>query len=193
MNYCESCKYLFESSTCPECGSRNLRPVEDNDYCFLIECSSTYGKMLAEILENEKIPCTMIPSGNGTRSALGLNLENLQLFVPYQFYDRASDLHNYLKNDPTEKIKTALLDNREKWHVIGKFTEGKLKKKLRLPKDADLFRHCEEIVNNSEKILDQGSISSCPEGGHYLFVYSASEELTFNSATFELMYAKIRK
>ena len=55
MNYCESCKYLCESSSCPECGSRELRPVEDNDYCFLVECSSTFGKMLAEILENNGI------------------------------------------------------------------------------------------------------------------------------------------
>ena len=135
----------------------------------------------------------MIPCGNGMRSALGLNLENLQLFVPYQFYDRALDLHDYLKGDPTEEIKKSLLENRKKWHVIGRFTEGKFKKKLKISKDADLFQHCEEIVNSSEKILDQGSISSCLEGGHYLFVYTDTAELTFNSETFELMYAKIRK
>ena len=52
----------------------------------------------------------MIPCGNGARSALGLNLENLQLFVPYQFYVRAVDLHDYFKNDPTEDFKKSLID-----------------------------------------------------------------------------------
>jgi hypothetical protein len=65
--------------------------------------------MLNEIFENESIPCSMIPCGNGARSALGLNLENLQLFVPYQFYDRAVDLHDYFKSDPTEDFKKHLL------------------------------------------------------------------------------------
>ena len=111
MNYCESCKCLCQSGICPECGNDQLRQAENDDWCFFLECNSTFGKMLNEIFENESIPCSMIPCGNGTRSALGLNLENLQLFVPYQFYDRAVDLHDYFKSDPTEDFKKTLIEN----------------------------------------------------------------------------------
>jgi hypothetical protein len=73
------------------------------------------------------------------------------------------------------------------------FTEKKLKKKLNIAKDEDLFRHCEEIINCANNITDGGSISSCVNGGHYLFVRAANAELTFNSATYELLHAKKSK
>lgn len=193
MNYCESCKCLCQSGVCPECGNDQLRQAENDDWCFFLECNSTFGKMLNEIFENESIPCSMIPCGNGARSALGLNLENLQLFVPYQFYDRAVDLHDYFKSDPTEDFKKSLIENREKWHTVGMFTEKKLKKKLNIAKDEDLFRYCEEIINCANNITDGGSISSCVNGGHYLFVRASNAELTFNSATYELLHAKKSK
>ena len=193
MKYCKSCKYLCDSVPCLICGSPDLCEVQNDDYCFLFECDTAFGETLEEIFENEAIPHAMVPSGNGVRSALGLNLENFKIFVPYEFYGQASEIINYFTSDSTEELKNDLLNNRSKWHIQGMFTEKKLKKKLNISKDGNLFSHCESIVSTAIKITDEGLISSCAEGGHYLNIIGENATLMFNSITYELLHAKAHK
>ena len=55
MNYCEKCHMLLEEATCPECGGKRLRPVQEDDYCLLAEKEELWAGMLEELLTNESI------------------------------------------------------------------------------------------------------------------------------------------
>ena len=195
MNYCEHCKMLTTDTVCPDCGKKALRAAQNDDFCLLLCCDSMFGEMLEEALLDEEIPCAKIPDGTGVRSALGLSLENFRIFVPYSLYEKAKEVYLSLCSDPQEEqeeLRTSLLENREDWFVNGSSAEKKMKKKLGIPQEDDLFAFCEEIVKTAKQIVDQGWLSSCPAGGHQLAVTSEAFKLFFNSETFELMDVKKR-
>lgn len=91
LYYCENCRILNEQDYCQSCGKENLRNPNKNDFCFLVEVDSMFGEILKGVFKEENIPCVGIPSGNGVRSLFALKLENLKLFVPYEFFDRAKE------------------------------------------------------------------------------------------------------
>lgn len=195
MNYCAHCKLLTPKTTCPACSKKDLGEVKKDDFCLLLECDSLFGEMLEEVLQEEGIPCAKIAEGTGVRSALGLSLEKFRMYVPYGFYEQAKDACLALSSNPEEEnedLRSLLLENRETWFIDSSSAEKKMKKKLDLPKDADLFAFCEKIVQNATDLADQGWISSCPAGGHYLAVFTEDIKLLFNSETFELLDAKKR-
>ena len=164
-----------------------MREVEDGDFCLLVECLQNEGEILKSFLEAEEIPCVLMPSGNGLRTVLGLNLENYKVFVPYQFYDKASEMVDFISNDSTEQLKERLLEHIELWHFKNESSEKKFRKKFELKKDADLLFYIKEEVSQALLIADEGLIYACSERGHFIAVKSEQGNILFNSATYEIL------
>ncbi len=193
MYYCENCKLLCHETVCGECGKSDLRPPLNEDFCYFTECSEDQAKMLKEALKSEDIPCALIPSGSGVRSALGLTLENMKVYLPYGFLDRGQELFDGIflpPLDETEELKALLLENQESWHVTGFFASRSIRRKLGIPKDHDLAPTLRPLVQSATNIRDEGLISSSVVGGHYLIVKGEKYDLTFDSVSFELLHVK---
>ena len=187
MNYCEDCKLLCGGDECPNCESTFLRQVRDEDYCFLTECTETMGKMLKYAFDDMEIPCALMPFGNGARSALGLNLGNYVLFVPYRHYEQAMDVVEGLSYNPTEDLRQNLLENEDKWHIQSKFTQRRMRKKLKVADDGELIACIRQGLTQAEQLTDNGPIGSCPEGGHYVVFVCRGIKIWFNSSTYEMI------
>ena len=186
MKYCEDCRIICETDTCPLCDSDELREVTENDYCFLIECEEAMGEMLDDALSQQTIKAALMPYGDGARSALGLNLGYYRVYVPYKHYDEARDVATQLSLYPTESIREDLLENKERWHVRSNFAHKRMRKKLKLSEDEELIACVKEAVMNASEITDNGVISSCEEGGHYIAIQVKGRRVWFNSATYEI-------
>ena len=186
MKYCENCKNICDVEQCSFCGNEQMRDVKRDDFCFLLECGETFGEMLRSALTDKNIECVLIPFGNGARSALGLNLGNYRVYVPYQHYERSQEILDTLSCDPAPELKQSLLENLEAWHVKSKRTIKKLRKKLGIAENDDVFGYIRDAVTNATKVSDAGLISSCLYGGHYIKVQIGNNTIWFNSVTYEL-------
>ena len=129
MEYCEKCKVQCPEGRCPVCGSDRLREVQNNDYCLLTECSRNFGEMVRDVFEQNGIQGAFVPFGSGTRSALGLDLEQYRIYVPYERQEEARQIVECFCFDNTEDWREQLLANRSLWHVK---KESALKKMLML-------------------------------------------------------------
>ncbi|MBQ8236081.1 MAG: hypothetical protein IJZ37_05295 [Clostridia bacterium] len=193
MYYCESCKILCPENCCENCGKKALRTVNNDDFCFFIECPEDQAKMLKEALQEENIPCALIPSGRGVRSALGLNLENMRVFLPYAHLEKGEEIFAGIIPPPldeTEELRALLLENKSLWHTTGFFKSRSLRKKLGLSKDDDLNATLEALIKSATGIRDEGLISSSTVGGHYLIAKTEKYDLTFDSVSFEFFHVK---
>lgn len=186
MLYCENCGCLCQDDICPLCDNEALREVRDDDFCILIECEESMAGMIKGALDDMQIECALVPFGNGARSALGLNLGNYRVYVPYRHYDAAWSLTEDFSTDPTEDLRKKLLENRSRWHATSNFAAKRLKKKLGLGADEDLMACICQAVESAEEILDQGAIGGSAEGGHYLKLAVRGKGIWFDSATFEI-------
>lgn len=187
--YCENCHTLNVQDCCLLCGKINLRNPDKNDYCFLIEADSMFGEMFIGILEDENIPYSAMPSGNGIRSIFALKLENYKIYVTYEFIYRAKELLNeILINSEEEEIKD-LKKNLDRLFA-SQNSEKKIKKNLKMSENDSLTAYCADKIINADRIINQGKISSCIKGGYYLYVYKGKEVIIINSATYEIISAK---
>ncbi len=92
MPYCPICKLLVEDQHCPLCGSKNLRAVNDDDYCFLTEKDSIWAGALSELLTQNKIPFIVKQLlGDGLATRIGPAQERIHFYVPYSFYHQAQE------------------------------------------------------------------------------------------------------
>lgn len=187
MKYCVNCRSLCEDEVCSFCGAKKLKDAEDDDFCLLFECERGEGEVLKSFLDEEGIPCVLMPSGNGLRTVLGLNLENYKVFVPYRFYDKASEIVDSISNDSTEQYRERLLEQIGLWHFKNESSEKKFRKKFDLEKGADPLAYVKEEVEQAFLITDEGIIYACPERGHFLSVKSERGNILFNSATYEIV------
>lgn len=186
MNYCEKCHNLCEENRCDLCGNKKLRPVSDDDYCFIIETEQTHGEMLCDIFKQDGIKYALIPTGNGVRSNFGLELENYEIYVQYKNLDAASEIINSFSDQALMVYKDELLDNFEKWFIAKPKYEEKWKKKLGL-KDINIIEFSKSCVEDAEQIVDGGMVLSSTVGGHYYTVYAKKAVILFNSASFEIL------
>ena len=187
MKYCENCRALCQHDVCDICESAELREVLPEDYCILTECAEDFGGLLKNTLEDMDIPCALMPFGNGARSAFGLSLGKYRVFVQYRDYETSKDVLDQLTYDPTEDLRKDLLDNREKWHINGFFAKRRMRRKFQIAKEEDLIDFVARAVGGAAKITDDGAISDCPEGGHYIAVMVNDRKLWLNSATYEIL------
>ena len=186
MKYCENCMTLCASECCEVCGNLQVREVTSKDFCFLLECEETFGEMLKPILDETNIACELIPAGNGARSAFGLRLGNYRVYVPYQQYETAQEILKDLWDDPADDLREDLLENADRWHVKNDGALKKLRKKLALTEKEDFLAYVKDGVASAAEISDDGLISACTRGGHYISVKIKNQRIWFNSETYEI-------
>ena len=94
--YCEDCRRLWErteEAECPACGSRNVGAPKPGDFCFLVEQEAMWNEMLAEVLEQNRIPFVRENVlGAGLTAKLGSAMSRTRLYVPFGWRDRALSL-----------------------------------------------------------------------------------------------------
>lgn len=190
MGYCENCRVVSERERCPLCGTKKLRDVREDDFCLLTEQSSQYGETLTEIFHESGIPCTALPYGRGTETRLGLPLENYRLFVPYLYLEKAENIMRQIEDEKTRKFKTRLLRNAHQFCISEKL-ERKIRKKANLTEE-NFSDFIIDVIKRAEKITDGGKITTCPDGGHYLFCYSRNATVAFHSTTYEILSLTLR-
>lgn len=84
MNFCEGCNIAFEAARCPKCGRRNLRLVQDEDFCLVGQVDRIFGDNLKENLQDENIECVLMPYGSGVNTKFALPSESYLLYVRYK-------------------------------------------------------------------------------------------------------------
>ena len=208
MQFCENCRFVFEGNRCPICDSKKSRPVQDDDFCFLTEKSAAYSAVLTEIFRENDIPCSALPHTRGIEAYFALPPENNRLYVPFHSLEKAKAFLRKTENAETEAWRECLLRNAGNLHASQKF-EKKARKKIKLSEDGDFFGYFVEIVvcycfktsqktgQNcpvfTNKIADEGAITSCTKGGHYLFCFSDTATISVNSETYEILSLTIPK
>ena len=186
MKYCEVCRAVGEFDVCPVCANKNTREPQKDDYCFFMERDQNFAELLDGFLKEEGIPVILMPSGNGFRTFLGLTLENYKMFVPFGFFDQAKDIAIALLNEPIDRLRKTLLENFDAWHFKKDSGAKKMRKKLKLAKDADVLGCIKALVSEADLISDKGAIYSVSDGAHYIGVETENGTVLFNSVTFEI-------
>lgn len=187
MKFCDKCNSLSNLEYCTVCGNKKIREVHYDDFCFLTECEQMHGEMLKDALQEEGINCALMPWGNGVRTQLGLRLDRYKVYVPYQYYESSVELLNSISNSPTtEELKEQILDNIDKWHIVSPRTIKKIRKKLNISEDADIFECIKEGVKKSQCIEDKGILFSFPPSEHGLAVKIDNVTLWFSSESYEI-------
>lgn len=90
MFYCEKCKLLNNDTICGNCGKSHLPTVQPNDICFVVRLWLTYASMYEEALKEQKIPVFSVPCGFSVRTRAS---DDRNIYVPYEFYDKAVDIY----------------------------------------------------------------------------------------------------
>ncbi|MCL2675609.1 MAG: hypothetical protein FWE84_03345 [Firmicutes bacterium] len=183
---------LNEQDSCRFCRKKGLRNPEKNDYCFLVEVDLMFGEMFKGVLEEENIPYSDIPVGNGVRSYFGLRLENLKIFVVYEFFEKAKEILTGILMSFEENQNRNIKKNIDKLFVLPR-SEKKIKKVLNLAENDNLIAYCADKIMNADRIVNKGGISSCIKGGEYICVYKENELIMFNSVTYEIIAAEKTK
>ena len=190
MNYCEKCKIVEYNEYCSVCGRKN-REVSDDDFCFLVKASESFGEMFEDVLRRESIPCAIVPCGTGVSSALALKLESCRIYVPFRFLQKAVELLNDFGSYFDDEMHETLKANFDKLHINPK-VEKKPSKRLKLPQDTSVTDFCKVKLLNAQSFSDNGSITGCPHDGRYLLVYTSQELIMLNSVTFEILSVRKR-
>ena len=181
MNFCENCNFAVEQEYCPVCGSKKLRDVKDDDFCYLADSKMSPCEALIDIFEERDIPYATVPYGMGSRWALPMTL--FRLYVPYRLLEEAKSILRAIEGEETERLRSFLLENRHNFNISPK-REKKIAKKLKLSAGQDFYSYCVNIVTSSKKIVRESMTGG---GGYYVFCYAENEVITFNSQTFEIL------
>ena len=179
MNFCDNCYFVSEATRCPFCGSKKLRQARDDDFCFLTEKSSAYGDMLLEVFKEHGIPCSAMPCGSGIETQFAMPLKNYRLFVPFSFLNEAKSIVLEIEKAETENLRDNLLKNENSLYASEK-VEKKIRKKIRLSGESNFIKYCVGIIQAANKIVSEGRITGCLQGGYYLFCYSDDMILSDN-------------
>jgi len=98
--FCPTCGTLTDAARCPACGSRELRPPREGDFCLLTEKAILWAGMLSDVLTQNDIPFTTKNLlGAGLTAKIGLGGERTRFYVPYGHYQAARDLEQSLFSD----------------------------------------------------------------------------------------------
>ena len=187
MFYCEKCRSVTDRDYCYNCEKGDLREVSAEDHVFLTRCDEHLGEMLSRALDSEGIKCVLSPFGNGVRTAFAMTLGEYKVYVPFKDYGTAlAVLSSIIPNDSTAQIRNELLKNEEKWHTKNEKALKKIRKKLKLTEEEDLISVVKKAVMAAEKLSDEGAISSCVHGGHYITLKINGRYVWFNSVTYEI-------
>lgn len=186
--YCENCLLLNQQDYCKSCGKRNLRNPDDRDFCLLTEVAPMFGLMFKRVLESENIPFHEIYIRD-IRGKSTFKLENLKIFVPYQYFDKATQLLAEIIEEKRSRERQNLVENVDKLFVSKK-SDKKIKKAFKMFENEDLIAFCKDKILSADRVENRGAITGNQEGGQYIYVYKDNYLIIINSATFEIISAK---
>lgn len=185
VNYCENCRIACDDKTCPNCGKKKLRAVEDEDYCFVTEESNSLTAYFGNLLEEKNIEYVIMPCGSALSTLHAVKARFGILFVRFKDLETAKQTVRDYFNEITENLRKHLLDNFDKFNIDYP-VEKKARKKLKLREDIDIFDYCGDIVYEAKEIKDTGILDG-EENGHVLLVLSDKEKLYINSVTYNII------
>lgn len=95
--YCANCNLLMDVPSCPVCGSRDVRPPNAHDYCFMTKKEALWAEILEDVLKQNRIP-VVTRTGRSVAMVLRSNPLNQEVlfYVPYGWLERASELEQSL-------------------------------------------------------------------------------------------------
>lgn len=101
MFYCEKCKLLNSDTICENCGKSHLPTAQPNDVCFVVQLWLTYASMYEEALKEQNIPVFSVPCGFSLRTRAS---DDRNIYVPYEFYDRAVEIYEdiFFRDDESD-------------------------------------------------------------------------------------------
>lgn len=79
-SFCEKCNLVCGEKRCPKCGSKKLRTVLSEDFCYAGRVSWFFGESLKFNLESDNIGCVLMPYGSG----LNIPYEEYLVYVRYK-------------------------------------------------------------------------------------------------------------
>ncbi len=95
MLYCEKCRSAVNEGekVCPVCGGKKLRPVREDDPCFLAEKDQIWSEVVEDLLKDNGIPFLMKGRmGAGLAINVGPMFEKNRYYVNYADLERAKEL-----------------------------------------------------------------------------------------------------
>ncbi len=183
MQYCEKCSCATEDSRCPLCGSRKLRDVRQDDYCFAAEYDHYKAAQRKEDLNNRGIEAVGVPYGDGFRSQLALPLENERLYVPFPQLHETLELLRAWEKEAEENIRASLKKRLNELYIAPDLAK-KLTRKLRLAKE-ELIPCLQAAIASADKIYDGGAIANST--AHHYLCRTQRHVITLNSETMEVV------
>ena len=93
MYYCEKCHALMKDNRCSICGKKNLREVQDDDFCFFVSLDADKTRTFEENLKLQNVPVVSLGSGLDLRTRTS---ERYKIYVPYSLLDKAKEIYNLL-------------------------------------------------------------------------------------------------
>lgn len=189
MNYCEKCSCATEDVRCPLCGTKKLRPVREDDYCFLTECEKSYAAERKRVLAAEGIEAVGVPYGNGFLTQVALPLENERLYVRFPDLERAVELLKQKRSERDDAYLSYVRSRTDDLFVPAKLAK-KLCRKLHLAED-ELVPFLAREIAASDAVFDGGRIGM--EEARMYLCRSERFVVSVNSDTFEVLAVDRRK
>ena len=102
--YCNRCFLPFDGECCPVCGKKNAKQIRSNDLCFLTEKEQLWSGVLADVLNQQKIPFVQKNVfGTGMAMKTGLMNERVRFYVFYGYLAEAKKIADELFSSFSEE------------------------------------------------------------------------------------------
>ena len=97
MNYCEKCNCRVESSYCQVCGTKKVRPINDDDFCYFVTINAMWCEMFEDALTDNQIDCVCVPhyTHNVTPFNAG-RADSRRVYIRYANISKATEIYNEL-------------------------------------------------------------------------------------------------
>lgn len=99
MYFCEKCNMLMEDTRCTNCSKKNLREVQDDDFCFYFTLTKDQARYFEENLKLHNIPVALLGVGLDLRTRTS---DNFNIYIPYGYFEKAAEVYYMLwgKQEP---------------------------------------------------------------------------------------------
>lgn len=104
MLFCEKCNLLTNDKRCPNCRTKKLRDVRDDDFCYFADLHSMYFEMFEEALKNNNVDVVGVPyyPGNAVVFSNAGRADGRKVYVRYKNLDVATEIYNELFNKSSD-------------------------------------------------------------------------------------------
>lgn len=94
MLFCEKCNFATYDDRCPSCGSKKLRAVCDEDFCFFVNTDEFSFSMLESALKENDIEVVGVPyyPCNVTYATAG-RADGRKVYIRYQDIEAVKEIY----------------------------------------------------------------------------------------------------